>query len=99
MKKLYVKDLKKGEVYEYQPYTYQPPPKTRSLVENGIVQYVGPFQKSYKDGSQWKCHRFLWIKKPIGFAGADFYVGRSVIEIYGDNVRGSIKRYTEDRSS
>ena len=81
LSKVYVKDLKRGEVYTFN-YWLHPQP--------GLVQYIGPYQKEYTSGKAWKAHRFLWVKKPNGYAK-----GESVVSLYGDNVRGTLGWYNE----
>jgi hypothetical protein len=81
LSKVYVKDLKRGEVYTFNYWLHMGP---------GLVQYIGPYQKEYTSGKTWKAHRFLWVKKPNGYAK-----GESVVTLYGDNVRGTLGWHNE----
>ena len=89
MKKVYLKDLSRGECYKYVPYSW--PNSLANLVEPGVVQYVGSYKHAYKDGSKWKKHRFLWIKKPEKLQHGYSYEGKATIELYGDNIRGCLR--------
>jgi len=83
MSKVFVKDLTPGEVYTFNYWLHRSP---------GLVQYVGPFQDEWvgNPGHTWKAHRFLWVKKPKNYGK-----GEAVIVLYGDNIRGTIGRYSE----
>jgi len=82
MSKVFVRDLQIGEVYTFDYWLNS---------GKGIVQYLGPFQMRYDSGKTWKKHRFLWIKKPRQAQG------ESVVTLYGENVRGTIRKYNEKR--
>lgn len=78
---VYVKDLKKGTCYEYTPWA-------RGIPSSGIIQYIGSFRHSYGDGSTWKMHRFLWVKK---IENKDYScTGKTTVELYGDSIRGCL---------
>ena len=81
MPKVFVKDLKRGEVYTFRHWL---------AGSAGIVQYIGPYQHEYTSGRTWKAHRFLWVKKPKGYGE-----GKSVVTLYGDNVRGTLGWHNE----
>ena len=81
MSKVFVRDLIPGKVYTFN-YWLHP--------TAGLVQYIGPFQQAFASGKTWKAHRFLWVKKPAGYAK-----GETVVSLYGDNIRGTIGRYSE----
>ena len=87
--KIYVKDLKRGMIYKYTSGTFR-----QVFKEDGLVQYLGPSRHNYEDGSSWKTHKFLWIKKPIKLLSnkRDFQ-GDSFLNIFGDEIRGKLKRY------
>ncbi len=82
-RKVFVRDLCKGNLYTF---TYW------GGARRGIVQYIGSYQHEFETGNTWKKHRFLWVRKPAGKA-----VGESIVEIYGENIRGALGYYNEKR--
>lgn len=83
--KILVSDLRKGNLYTFGSHW-------RNDTTAGIVQYIGLYQTETDAGSTWKKHRFLWAKKPAGQA-----LGESIVELYGENIRGTLGRYNEKR--
>ena len=81
--KILVRDLHKGKLYTFRHWGAR---------SGGIVQYIGSYQHRFEAGNTWKKHRFLWVKKPAGQA-----LGESTVEIYGENIRGTLGYYNEKR--
>ena len=84
-RKVFVRDLRKGNLYTIRSHW-------RNDRTAGIVQYIGSYQHRFETGNTWKKHRFLWVKKPAGQA-----LGESIVEIYGENIRGTLGHYSEKR--
>ena len=81
--KILVRDLHIGKLYTFGSHW-------RADRSAGIVQYIGSYQHRFDTGNTWKKHRFLWVKKPVGQA-----LGESTVEIYGENIRGTLGYYNE----